>query len=188
MQRSVDSVLDPRKVTKSGSVAGTRTATDISRRWQVPAAAEEPVRQNIQSGSRSGSVVDADMSAARWVQFVFFFWRQLCVLACFLSEIVPSWWYTVWRFDPYVGTVIKDWFCNVYYLLYALYAFCKTFVQQWRFWHFYVYLQCRTIKLNNAVTHICNTCIICKLMLLSWVSTTKVKFILCVLVAMVRVM
>lgn len=66
-QRSVDSMLDPRKIPKQQQQqAGAHG--DTARRWQTQAG-EEPVRQNSTSaggGSRPGSsIADSGMSTAR---------------------------------------------------------------------------------------------------------------------------
>lgn len=96
LQRSMDSALDPRKVSKPASLAGTRAATDTSRRW-FAAATEEPVRQIPSSSSRPGSALETDMSTARWVYTHFFVWgfvnnrgrvRGLVLCALFVTAVV----------------------------------------------------------------------------------------------------
>lgn len=105
LQRSMDSALDPRKVPKAASLAGTRTATDTSRRW-FAAAAEEPVRHIPSSSSRPGSALESDMSTARWV-YTHFVVRsfvnsrrasarpssRLCLWRLLLFEVSNGWWY-----------------------------------------------------------------------------------------------
>ncbi|KAJ3617094.1 hypothetical protein MTP99_009092 [Tenebrio molitor] len=61
VNRSVDSVMEPRSGVSAAPPAGTRS-TDTSRRWV--SAAEEPVRQNSNT-TRISPAAESDMAAAR---------------------------------------------------------------------------------------------------------------------------